>query len=172
MAAKLGFVWLKHKEFMSLIKFILKVYTENRSGFRELILARTVKRITRHFKILFTGLVFGVGLYSCYPCYDFIFNGNLTLVSPLIMPHVNEENLTGYLILTVMNIVAVVWNVFLCTYAVSCLFLTYVDVYAGLVSLIEEDFRMFDDMCKNKADTNKRKLAFRNITMELMDLAR
>lgn len=60
------------------------------------------------------------------------------------------------------------------SFAASCLFLLYVDSYDGMLSLIEDDFKVFDSMWERKGQSmiRKRKLAFRNIMMELMDLAR
>lgn len=158
---------------MSLLNFIFKVYNENITGNRELILQDTTTTIVRHRKYVSIGLIIGLGLYSCWPCYDFLFNGNLTLVSPMLIPFVDPTILVGYLTLTAVNIFAAAWAM-TGTYAFSCLFLLYVGVYDGLVSLIEDDFNMFDSMWERKDAfiISKRKDAFRNIMMELMDLAR
>lgn len=162
-----------HKKFMSLLNFIFQVYEKNATGIRENILSDTTKKIARHLKFVFAGIFFGLFVYAFYPCYDFLFNGNLTLVSPMRLPFVDNTTLDGYLILSSVNIVAAFWAVF-GTYAFSCLFLSYVDVYDGMVSLIEDDFHSFDSMWKteNQLIINKRILTFRNIMLELMDLAR
>ncbi|XP_037040414.1 uncharacterized protein LOC119077335 [Bradysia coprophila] len=162
---------LNHKKFMSLLDFILKVYEVNVTGNREWILANSGKRIFYHFNCVMVGTMAGAGLYSFWPCYDFLVNGNLTTVSPLVIPFVNDEQLRGYLIATALNIGLAVFHVF-GTYAMNCLFIVYVDVYDELVSLIEDDFKMFDAMSEMKVNDSKRQLAFRNIIRELMDLAR
>lgn len=158
---------------MSITKFIYKVFNDNVSGNRELILTNTTKIIATHCNYVLAGIVFGLGVFACYPFYDFCFNGRLTLVSPMIMPFVDETTLTGYLILTFVNVFPATLAVF-GTYTFSCVFLTFVDFYDGLVSLVEDDFRYFDQMWKQKDPCNlmKRKLTFRNLMMELMDLAR
>nr|QGW45432.1 odorant receptor 59 [Bradysia odoriphaga] len=164
-------VLLHHKKFMSLLNFILKVYKVNVTGNREWILANSGKTISYHFKCVIAGSVAGAGLYSFWPCYDFLVNGNLTKVSPLIIPFLNDEQLKGYLIATIINIAHVVFHI-LGTFAMTCVFIVYVDVYDDLVSLIEDDFKLFDAMCEKGVNDSERQLVFRNIIRELMDLAR
>lgn len=169
--AKFTFVVFNHDKFMSLLNFIYKTYTKKSLGIRDSILRDAIKTIYRHCRYVLLGMFNALSIYSCYPFYDFVFNGNLTLVSALLAPFVDPNTLTGYLILTVYNIVLAAWAVVF-TYAFSCLFLTFVDVYAGLVSLVEYDFKLFDSMWETKEQfiRQKRKMAFRNIMMQLMDL--
>lgn len=154
------------------MKFIENVCNVNASGNRQLILKEATATVAGHCKVVFGGIVFGLALYSCWPCYDFLINGNYTLVSPLLMPFVDETTFKGYLILTLWNIFAA--SLAVCgTYSFSCGFLTYVDVYDGLLSLIEDDFKLFDAMCeKKRQSTADISNVFRNIMMEVMDLAR
>lgn len=155
------------------MKFTENLCKINTSGNRGQILKNMTVTIVRHCKMVFGGIWFGLGVYACWPCYDFFINGNYTLVSPLLMPFVDETSLNGYLILMLVNIYT--GGIAGCgTYTYSCLFLTYVDVYDGLLSLIEYDFELFDRMHNNKKRqlTTNRSGLFRNIMMELMDLAR
>lgn len=163
-----------HKKFMTSINFVFKVYHVNISGIREQILSDTATTIYLHCRNALFAMILGLGIYACYPTYDFLFNGNLTLVSPMLIPFVNQHTVEGYLILTFVNVIAAGYATF-GTYAFNCFILIYVDVCDGLVSLIEYDFKVFDSMCEFKSEiiiVNKRTLAFRNIMLELMDLAR
>ncbi len=157
---------------MSLLNFLFKVYNENDVlGVRGRILEDTLKNISRHCRYVLGGVFFGNGLYSVYPFYDFVFNGNLTLVSPLFFPFVDHTTLKGYFVSTFCNIVLATY-VIIMSYGFSCLFLTYVDVFSGLVSIIEHDLEEFDCMVETNRLCECHKDTFRNILAEMMDLAR
>lgn len=114
-------------------------------------------------------------LYSVYPLYDFLFNGNLTLVCPLHLPLVDDTQLKGYLIESSVSV-----SIFVSAcgvmhnYTFSLLFVVFVDVYYGMVYMMKDDLREFDTLCEiNKQHTiPQRRAMFRNITLEAMDLAR
>lgn len=158
---------------MSLLNFIFKVFNENVNGTRQLILVDTVKTISRHCKLSFFVVAFGLLVYGFYPFYNFYFNGNLTLICPMVLPFVDKNTLRGYLILTSEKIFNGAWAV-LFTFGFSCVFLVCVDVYDGLVSLVEYDFKEIDFLWEKKEPfiCEKRKLAFKNIMTELEDLLR
>lgn len=164
-------VW-NHREFSSLFHFSFKLFERNSSGNRSNILSDTVDKIFYHYKLVFAGMLMGLGLYSCYPCYDLLFNGNWTLVAPLYLPFADHETLSGYILQTATVIFVTMWQI-IGSYIFSCRFLLYVDVSDGMVCMVVEDFRVFDCMCEKNdpTTTSKRRVFFRNILMELMDLA-
>ncbi|XP_037037213.1 odorant receptor 67d-like [Bradysia coprophila] len=171
-AAKYVTFVLNPAKFAQLMKFIENVCDINQSGYREIILRNTTATVVRHCKFVFGGIVSGLALYSCWPCYDFFINGNYTLVSPLRMPFVDETTFKGYLILTFVNIFAASVAVF-GTYTYSCIFLSYVDVYDGLLSLVVDDFGLFDRMHDKRSQFRPEcACIFRNTMVELMDMAR
>lgn len=158
---------------MSLLNFLVKVYSENVAGPRERILSNTLATLSRQRIYIILVILSGMTVYSLYPCYDFLINGNLTLVSPLIIPYVDTTTLWGYFISTVSNVVCIAWSIaFQSSFSISLL--VYVEVYSALVSFIEVDLKNFDNMweIKEQGIINKRKLAFRNILIQLMDLSR
>lgn len=166
---------MNHEEFESLLKFIFKVFDENiATGTRASILIETTTTIRRHCKLVFITVMVALAAYSCWPFYDVIVNRNMTLISPIEMPFVDGKTLVGYLILMAFNVyITVVVIAF--SFCFNFLFVLLVDVYGGLISLLEEDLKVFDSMWEEKADpsiTEKRKATFRNILMKLMDLAR
>lgn len=156
---------------MSLVNFIFKIFRENTSGNRTFILCNIVDRLILHCKCVCAGVIFGLTLYVFYPCYDFLINGNLTLVAPMYLPFVDHTTIDGYLLVTATNIFIASWGV-LGNFTFSCLFLLCVDVYDGLVSLVEDDLRLFNFLCEKNDETtkSKRRDAFKKILMELMDL--
>lgn len=157
---------------MSLVDFIFKLVNQNNEGQRQRILLDTASTIFYHFKLVIGGLFLGVAVYMCYPFYDYFFNGKLTPISPLIFPFANDGSTRSFLIGSMCNFVPPAWNI-IGVAAVSCIFMTFVDVYASLVSLIDDDFHKFDDLwTRQHQDVNQRKVVFRNIMMEIMDLAR
>ncbi|XP_037024325.1 uncharacterized protein LOC119066138 [Bradysia coprophila] len=170
--AKFVIVWYNQEKYYSLVAFIIDVFHRNKTGLRERMLFNTTQTIFQHFKVVRAAMSVGITLYSCYPLYDFFFRGNLTKVSPIMFPYLDDQVLQGYLISCALNIVWVGWSL-TGVYAVSCMFLLYVDVYDALVSLVEDDLNAFDAMWETKCvDIKGRKLAFRNIVMEFMDIAR
>ncbi|KAG4079239.1 hypothetical protein HA402_006962 [Bradysia odoriphaga] len=168
---KLIVVVLNHERFMSVVRFIYKVFKSNTSGQRERILSRVTKTINYHMAINVSSFLAGYVFYSAFPLYDYIFNGKLTLVSPLLVPLIDWTNLRGYFITTGFNVFAVSYCLTVCI-AVSSLFFAFVDAYDGMVSLIEKDFGAFSDICEKKQCSMAYDTAFRNIMIQLMDLAR
>lgn len=159
---------------MSLLNTICSIYKENASGIRNQILMGTCKGIFIHCKLVAFGIVFGFSLYFFYPTYNVIVTGNFTPISPLKIIFIkNDQTYIGFFFSTIVNIFLVAQNVF-GTFALNCIFLAYVDVYDGMVSLVEDDFEMFDRLWDEKGQNiaDKRKRTFRNIIIELMDLAR
>ncbi|XP_037026580.1 putative odorant receptor 83c [Bradysia coprophila] len=170
-STKLACVTRNHDKFMSVLKFIFKVFKTNSSGPRERILMDITKKIHYHLKINILGFVAGFFCYSAYPFYDCIFNGQLTLPSPVLVPGVNPNHLRGFFITNLVNMVIMLFCITICI-ATSSLFFVFVDAYYGLVSLIEHDFETFDKMCAQEASSRTKDVYFRNIMMGLMDLAR
>lgn len=156
---------------MSLLNAIFNVYDANVSGVREQILKGTCKTILKHCRYVFFGIIFGVILYFFYPCYDFTVNGKLTPISPLKFLFIDDQTYVGLFFSTILNVFLVTQNLF-GTFALNCTFLIYIDAYDGMVSLVEDDFKMFDRMWEGKGQQIAHKVAFRNILIELMDLAR
>nr|QGW45431.1 odorant receptor 58 [Bradysia odoriphaga] len=171
-------VWVKllvvvrnHDGFMSVVRFIYKMFKCNTSGRRERILSGVTKKMNYHLAINFFSFLAGYAFYSAFPLYDYIFNGKLTLVSPLVVPLIDWTNLRGYIITTDFNVFIVSYCLTVCI-AVSSLFLAFVDAYDGMVSLIDEDFGAFSDMCNQNQCSKANDAVFRNLLVQLMDLAR
>lgn len=165
----------EHPKLVAFKKFIEQVYDSNNDGSKERadVLAENANRIACHCKYVLIGTFLGLALYSAYPCYDVLLNRQLTVVSPLATPLFDDSSLLGSIILTMINTitagVAVVGN-----FTFSCVFLTIVNFYEALLSLVEDDFRTFDKMWqkKNQFDDRIRAHAFKNIMKQLMDMAR
>ncbi len=157
---------------MSLLKFQFKIFKTNVLGNRELILEDTVQRTRRHCKYVLAGTLLGLTAYSFYPLYDCIINGNLTLISPLQVPFVDSKSVGGFLFLQVLNVCVVLWS-HIFSFTFNCVLLSFVDAYDGLVYLMEDDFKTFDIMweIKGRFTEKERQTVFRNLTMELIDLA-
>jgi len=156
---------------MSLVDFIYVLANQNTDERRERIMLDTTKTIFYHFKLVVAGFSCGAAVYSLYPVYDYFFNGNLTPVSPMIFPFADDGTMRSYWIAMVCNFASPWWNIFGAV-ATSCIFMTFVDVYGGLVLLIENDLKKFDAMWTRKCNKKLRAAVFRNIMMEIMDLAR
>lgn len=169
---KFGTFALNHAKFLSLANFIYEVANKNTEGNKHLILLETTKRIFHYFKHIIFGKFFGVSVYLFYPFYDYVVNGNLTPVSPLIFPFAADGTGRSFLISTICNLFAPGWNLFGTT-AISCIFLTFVELYGTLVAFIEDDFHTLDAMWRiNNKNIAERRATFRNILMEIMDVAR
>lgn len=163
---------LNHERFLSLVNFIYELANKNTEGKKHLILFDATKRIFQYFKYVIGGIYLGGVVYMFYPLYDYVVNGHLTPISPLVFPFANDESIRSFLISTMFNICCPMWNSF-GTVAISCLFITFVEVYGILVAFIEEDIHTFDGMWRmGNKNIAERKAAFRNVLMEIMDLAR
>lgn len=151
----------------------MKLFERNCSGTRGQILSKTVDKISLHFKTVTAGMLAGLSLYSFYPFYDFIFNGNFTSVCPVHWPFTDHTKLQGYLIESTVGVYMATLGA-IHNYAFSLLLFLYINVYDGMVSLMEYDFKEFDTMCEiNKHSTIRRRRAlFTNLTLKAMDLAR
>nr|QGW45374.1 odorant receptor 1 [Bradysia odoriphaga] len=161
----------KHDKFMSVVRYVLTVFKDNKSGPRERILFGVTKMIHYHLAINFSSFLAGYLIYSFFPLYDYIYNKKLTLISPLLIPYVNAQQLRGYFITTAFNVFLGNMCLTVCI-CVSSLFFALVDSYDGLVSLVEHDFGEFDDMCENNENSKACDAKMRNTLLELMDLAR
>nr|QGW45376.1 odorant receptor 3 [Bradysia odoriphaga] len=168
---KLLVVMTKHDKFMSVVQYVFKVFNSNTTGPRGHILMGVTKLFNYHLLLNFSSFLAGYAIYSTFPLYDYFFYGRLTLVSPLLVPKIDPENLRGYFITTSFNVFLVSYCLNICL-AVSSLFFLLVDTYGGLVSLVEHDLNEFDDMCERKESTGRRDAKMRNTMMELMDIAR
>lgn len=163
---------MNHDKFMSVVDFIFVVANKNTEGKRYEILSDISKTMFYHFKLIFVGFACGAGVYSFFPVYDFIVNGNLTPISPLIFPFATDDSTRSFVIGTICNMIPPAWNIWAVS-AVSCLFMTFVDVYAALILLIHNNLIEFDDMCTKKhKNIRLRNVVFRNTMIEIMDLAR
>ncbi|XP_037026631.1 uncharacterized protein LOC119067637 [Bradysia coprophila] len=168
---KLIFVSVKHEKFMSLVQYIYKVLKCEASAQRERIFMNVTKNIYYHLEINVSGIFAGLVFYSAFPCYEFFFNGKLTLVSPMLLPYVNPNHIRGYLITSAYNIFVVTFSLTI-SIATSSLFFAFVDAYNGLVCLLEHDFGTFDVMCTKNESRRTYDVTFRNLMMKLMDLVR
>ena len=171
MLVKFGFFVLHHVRFMSLVDFIYDLAKKNTEGERERILIDVTKTIFYHCKLVLLGNLGGASVYMFYPIYDYLINGKLTPMSPLIFPFAMDGSLRSYWIGMFCNIVPPAWNV-LGIAATSCYFMMCVDVYGGLILLIENDFKKFDGMWTKRCNKKLRDAVFRNIMMSVMDLTR
>lgn len=136
----------------------------------EQILSETTAMINYHTAINIGSFCAGLSFFLVVPGYEYFVHGNLMLVSPMLVPFVDSTQIKGYIITTFYNLFAVSVCICICV-AVSSLFFALVDSYDGLVSLIEYDFGVFDDLCEENTETSHVEL-FRNIIMKLMDLTR
>lgn len=156
---------LYNKEINSLRTFAFHLFKENSSGNGADMLSDTADKIVLHAKLVASGFVFGMAVYAVYPLYDFTFNGAYTQVSAVLLPYVDEETLSGYLFITG-------YTVFISGYAVlgglvfSFAFVMVTDVYAGLVSLVQDDFRKLDTMREKNENID---VQFKNTLLKLMD---
>ncbi|XP_037037060.1 uncharacterized protein LOC119074852 [Bradysia coprophila] len=169
---KFASVVLNHERFLSLVNVIYKMASKNTEGRRHLIIADAKKTIFHHFKHIIIGVYFGGVVYLFYPIYDYVVNRTLTPVSPLIFPFLDDDTIRSFLISTMLNVTAALVNSF-GTVAVSMFFVTFVEAYGTLNTLIEDDFRTFDGMWKRgNKNIAERRAAFRNIITAIMHSAR
>nr|QGW45435.1 odorant receptor 62 [Bradysia odoriphaga] len=165
-------IWFDHDKFYSLVDFTFELFNKNTTGLRDRILFKTTEIIFRHFRLLLFAWSSAMISYSLFPVYDFAIRGNFAAVSPIIFPYIDDTVLRGYLISVALNIFWMAWSIG-GNYGVSCMFLLTLDIYDGLVTLIESDLKEFDAICDLKSvDLNRQKAIFRNIMIEFMDIAR
>nr|QGW45429.1 odorant receptor 56 [Bradysia odoriphaga] len=160
-----------HKKYMSVVGYMFDVLKSNATGPRQQIFVDVITKIKYHFKINIGLIVGGISFYVAFPCYNYIFNGVLTVISPLWLPIINSSTLPGYLVNTCYNVFFASFGCSICI-AISCLLLVFVDIYDGLVSLVELDFATFDKIAEEMERGKVYEFRFRNLMMELADLAR
>ncbi|XP_037036520.1 uncharacterized protein LOC119074480 [Bradysia coprophila] len=170
-STKLTILSRHHKKYMSAVGYMFQVLNSNSTGPRQQIFVDVITKLKYHFKINIGLIVGGISFYVAFPCYNYIFNGILTVISPLWLPIINSNNLRGYLVNTCYNVFFASFGCSICV-AISCLLLVFVDIYDGLVSLVELDFASFDDLCEKMERGKMYDFRFKNLLMELTDLAR
>lgn len=169
---KLSLAVTRYKDFYAQFRWLESLYEVNNTGKRQQLLNSVVDENTFMAKCMVIVIALAICFYGCYPAYLFVFKGEKELIMNILVPGLNHETMSGYLITSGLHLIASFYGVS-GTMAFDFFMQISICGYNSFNVLLEDSLNTLSMMwMHNKRSHKYRRAYLRNILIAFQDAER